>query len=245
MRVDREPMYVLHMRPYRETSALVEMLTERHGRVTAVAKGVRAAKPRWGRGTLRPLQPIEASWQGRGELVTLTLAEPLDTPVLLQGTALLSALYLNELLTRLLPRHDPHTDAFAAYAACLQRIAACSGSDQAWTLRRFERDLLTQLGYAMALSADARSGAPLQAEALYSYDPECGPVSWQNRPVPPTVSGGTLMALATEDKPDDATLRELKRLMRSVLRHHLGGRGLAAWQMHVPAAQPVTPADPE
>jgi DNA repair protein RecO (recombination protein O) len=232
MRVDRQHAFVLHLRPYRETSAIVEMLTKDHGRVAAVVKGVRAAKPRFGRGTVKPLQQLEVAWQGRGELVTLTMAEPIGAPIALQGVSLLSALYINELLTRLLPKNDAQGDIYPAYIDCLQNIMTQQASDQAWTLRCFERDLLRFLGYAMTLNEHARSGQPVVVGQNYSYDPECGPVFWDERSRLPMVSGEALLAFSQSQKPQDGLLRELKKLMRYVLRHHLGGRDLVAWQMH-------------
>ncbi|TDJ31914.1 MAG: DNA repair protein RecO, partial [Gammaproteobacteria bacterium] len=46
MRVSLEPGWVLHTRPYRETSMLVEAFTRGHGRIGLVARGARGAKSR-------------------------------------------------------------------------------------------------------------------------------------------------------------------------------------------------------
>ena len=66
-RVTLAPAWVLHARPYRDTSLLLEVLTDEHGRVGLVARGVRGPRGRW-RGLLQPLQPLLMSWSGRGEL---------------------------------------------------------------------------------------------------------------------------------------------------------------------------------
>jgi DNA repair protein RecO (recombination protein O) len=42
LRVSLEPAYVLHGRPYRESSLLLEAFTRDHGRVGLVARGARS-----------------------------------------------------------------------------------------------------------------------------------------------------------------------------------------------------------
>jgi DNA repair protein RecO (recombination protein O) len=236
-RIDRQPAYVLHERPYRETSVLLELLTRDHGRIGLVARGVRAAKPRFPRGTLKPLQALEVSWQGRGELGNLTGADPVGPPVPLVGEATFCALYLNELLTRLLARHDPHPGVFARYAGVLFELAGAAREAQSWVLRRFERDLLDEIGYGLALDGTA-DGGPLDPAARYSIDPERGAVEWSRRPVPPAVGGAALLALGAGSTPDLAGLRELRHAMRALLRHHLGGRELTAWSLRLPVVDP-------
>src|SRR5688500_5274253 len=160
MRVEEQPSFILHERPYRETSLLVEAFTRDHGRVGLVARGVRAQKPRIARANLAPLQPVVLSWTGRGELATLVAAEPAGHSLRANGEGLLGALYLNELLVRLLPRGDAQPELFARYAACLEDLAG-TGSP-AWGLRRFERDALAELGYALELGHEADGAGPIE-----------------------------------------------------------------------------------
>lgn len=230
MRIEHQPAYILHERPYRESSVLLEALTRDFGRVGLVARGVRSAKPRIARGVLAPLVAIELDWQGRGELGTLVRAEAAGVSLKLAGEPLLCALYVNELLTRLLQRQDPHPEVFERYGALLHELGAPHAA-LGWVLRRFERDLLALLGYALELAHEADSGAPLAAEAAYSYDPERGPVPWELRAITPRTSGAALLALAGDAPPPEPLARELRRLMRSVLVHQLGGRELNAWRL--------------
>lgn len=234
MRVERQPAFVLHERPYRESSLLLEVLTRDLGRVGLVARGARSARPRFGRGILKPLVPLELSWSGRGELGTLIAADAIAAPFALPPEALLPALYLDELLIRLLPRQDALPELFTRYAQCLGELAA-GDADIGWVLRRFERDALAQMGYALLLDRDGITGRELEPDAHYAYDPERGPVPWAARPVPPSVRGHALLELERDACPDTAGLRDLRRLMRAVIRHHLGGRELNAWSFSSPA----------
>lgn len=228
--MELQPAYILHARAYRETSLLLDAFTRDHGRIGLIARGVRGARGQALRAALQPLQPLLLSWSGRGELWRLVSAEAADVALGLRGDALLSGFYLNELLLRLLPRHDPHQALFWRYAQCLNALAA--GDAPAWELRRFERDLLDALGYGLELSADVGDGEVLMAEVRYRFDPESGPRRMPGGQAQAgTVSGAALIALRDDLLPDGEKLRELRRLMRGVLLHHLGGRELRSWQV--------------
>ena len=157
--------YVLHSYPYRETSLILQAWTEKHGRLGLVAKGARRPKSAQ-RAVLVPFQPLELDWFGRAELKTLKTAEPAGPATPLQGPALLSAFYLNELLLKLTTREDPHEGLFEAYddaIASLRAVSREAGSAPARgrheavepILRRFELRLLQELGYALELTREA------------------------------------------------------------------------------------------
>jgi DNA repair protein RecO (recombination protein O) len=228
MRLEQQPAYVLHLRPYRETSLLLECLTREHGRLGVVARGVRRERSRLPRAQLEPLQLLSLDLLLRGELATLLGAESSGVPVRLHGDAGLAGLYLNELVVRLTGRQDPHPGLFDAYAQTLPRLAEPVAV--AWTLRRFERDLLDAIGYGLQLDYEANSGDPLQPERWYRYRVEEGAlpcVAGTSR----AVSGRALLALAHDQPPDVAELGSLRVMMREVIRFHLGGGELHAWRV--------------
>ena len=229
MRVEGQPAFILHSRPYRETSLLVECLTRDHGRVGLVARGVRRERTRVPRAALQPLTPVQLGWNGRGELATLSHVEPVAASFDIQGDALLCALYLNELVLRLTPRQDPHPRIFADYLQTLSRLAR--GESLAWTLRRFERDLLAQLGYGLVLDVDGDCGAPVVADNDYGYRHEYGPVPWAAAGAGVRLRGTALLALANDEAPGDDDLAALRRLMRSAIAQHLNGVDLRAWSV--------------
>ncbi|MGA9342968.1 MAG: DNA repair protein RecO [Rhodanobacteraceae bacterium] len=241
-RIEQQPGYVLHARAYRETSLLLEVLSRDHGRVGLVARGVRRERSRVPRGLLQPLQPLLFAWQARGELGTLTAVESVASPFVFAGDALFAGMYLNELVLRLTARNDAHVAAFDAYADCLAALAEGAAID--WTLRRFERDLLAALGYALALTHAADTGEPVVRGTSYAYDPEAGPLVWRDQPGAFSISGDALLALHRDDMPDRAHLAELRRLVRIVIRHQLAGGTLKAWSMRsLPdASAPTGPA---
>lgn len=229
MRVEQQPGFVLHARAWRETSLLLEVLSRDFGRVGLVARGVRSARSRTPRALLQPLAPLSLGWSGQGELATLTAAESAGAPFTLAGEALLCGLYLNELVIRLLPRNDPHPDLFLAYLQTLERLRG--EGTQAWQLRRFERDLLADLGYGLVLEHAADSDVPLDPAGVYAYRLDAGPVPWHGAGDGLKLRGTALLALAADELPDAEDLGALRRLLRALIAHHLDGPGLRAWTM--------------
>ncbi|RAP57768.1 DNA repair protein RecO [Oleiagrimonas sp. MCCC 1A03011] len=226
--VQQQPAYVLHARAYRETSLLLECLTRDHGRLGVVARGVRGPRSRLRRADLEPFQSLELDFTLRGELATLRGIEPVGRLLRLKGDALLSGLYINELVVRMCARQDPQPMLFDAYADTLSRLDTAQAPG--WPLRRFERDLLDALGYAMLLRHEADARTPLDPQALYRYFPETGAQRCAPQ-APQAVRGEDLLALAADRCPEQDGLRRLRGLMREVLRFHLGGTELRAWRM--------------
>ena len=231
MQLLQQPAYVLHARPYRETSLLLECLTLDHGRLGVVARGVRRERAKLQRSQLEPFQPLALDLLLRGELATLQAAENTGAPRRLLGDAGLAGLYLNELVVRLTGRQDPHPELFQAYAVTLERMAA--GDALAWTLRRFERDLLEAIGYGLQLDYEGESGEPLDPQRHYRYQVEQGAAPCRSD-LPHALRGSDLLALSADAMPDAAGLSALRTMMREVIRFHLGGAELRAW--HVLAA---------
>ena len=228
-RIALQPAFVLHRKPYRDTSLLIEAFTAEHGRLGLVARGARGRRGGM-QGLLQPFQGLLLSWSGRGELVTLTAAEPQGAPLVLQGDAVISGFYLNELLIRLLVRHDPHPQLFHRYIATLQRLAALRQDE--WALRLFERDLLQELGYGLLLTQEGGSGEMVEPAARYCYHPEFGPkrLGYDEEPCV-SVHGATLLTLEQGGEADSRTRGEAKRLMRMILSRYLGPRPLASREL--------------
>jgi DNA repair protein RecO (recombination protein O) len=225
-----EPAYVLHGRAYRESSLLLEIFSRQHGRVGLVARGARGSKSRW-RNVLQPFRPLLLSWRMRGELGSLSEAEQVAAMPLAAGEAWFCGIYVNELLTRALHRGDPHPELFDAYRMLLQQLS--EQKELQAQLRYFEKQLLEAIGFAMALDYEPASGEAVQAGNWYHFHPVNGPVrEVLNGSEPPRkglklVSGSALLALES-GKIEEQHLQELKRLMRRVLRYHLGDKPLVS-----------------
>ena len=225
MRVAADQAYVLHRYPYGETSLLLELLTRHHGRVAVIAKGVRKPKSTR-RALLDPFVPLQAGWSGRGEVATLGSLEAEAAGPVYSGERIFCGFYLNELLLRLLHRHDPHERLFDAYAQAVAALAD-PARDQGAVLRVFEKRLLEEVGYGLVLTHEVADNAPITSAGRYRYLPDQGPVPEATAGgAGIAVSGATLLALAAEDLIEVEALSEAKRLMRQLLAPHLGGKPL-------------------
>jgi DNA repair protein RecO (recombination protein O) len=158
--IELQPAYVLHTREYRDTSLLVDFLTLDYGLLRVVARGVRGKKSNR-RALLQALQPLLVSTSGRGELQTLTAVEAAAPVFQLHGERLFSVLYINEILTRLLQPGQAHPEIYRLYQSSL--VALLNNTLIECALRRFEYQLLFELGYGPDLSYDAGNGAPHSA----------------------------------------------------------------------------------
>jgi DNA repair protein RecO (recombination protein O) len=232
MRIDNEPAYVLHTRQWRESSLLIEILSANYGRLGLLARGVQGPKRHVLRAALQPLQYIRVDAVQRGELAQLRSAEALDAAPKLVGEATLAAFYINELVLRLAPRQDPAPQLFEAYGAARMRLG--DGTSLAWTLRRFERDLLEALGFGLTFDMDG-DGAAIDPAARYRLDPEHGPrrllSDRGHGDRSDAATGRALLALAADQMPEQDDLAGLRRALRPVLLHLLGGRGLKSWEL--------------
>ena len=215
-RIEFEPAYVLHARPYSDTSLLLEVFTAQHGRIGLIARGARAPKSRK-RVLLQVLQPLLLSWRESGDLGTLTAVEAAAAPVMLTGEPLFCAWYANELLLKLCSRHDTHPPLFAAYARLLLRL----GNDAEAALRAFEMVLLEELGYGLGLT-----GA-IQPRARYHYPPAQGFRAATDHDAPSQCyDGASLIALRDDALHTDEEYQDSRRLLRAALGQLLNGRTL-------------------
>ena len=228
-KVTEQPAFVLHSYPHRETSLIIDVLTRDHGRLALVAKG--AKRPHSAlRGVLQTFQPLALSWSGKSEVRTLTGAEWVGGMLPLAGDALLCGFYVNELLVKFCGREDPHPPLFQHYVVTLARLAHDEPAVQ--VLRSFERVLLRETGYAVALNRTVSRKAVV-AEGRYVFDPERGvreasddlPAQW------PVVAGQTLLDMDADDYHRAQTVAQSKTLMRFLLNTYLAGTPLATRQI--------------
>ena len=219
---------LLHRRDYGNTSLLVELFVEGLGRLAAIAKGARRGR-RLASAVLQPFQPLWVGVLGRGEVLTLTGCEAAGRPFALSGRALPCGFYLNEVLMRLLARHDPQDAAFAFYHTALGELAA--GDDLDSVLRRFEVRLLESLGYAPALDRVAEGEARVAPDALYLVEPGRGTCPAVAGGPGQRVRGATLLALARGAALTAEQAREARPLLRRLLEPHLGPRPLKSREL--------------
>jgi len=240
---DFQHAYILHTRPYRETSLLVDLLTEQDGRVSAVARGAKRKKS-LSKATFQPFVLLAINWFGSSELVTLKQTEVIDSSIRLTGKALLSAFYINELLCKLLHRFDAAQAVFSAYQQVIHQLANLENdSATEAVLRYFEKALLDALGYGLHLT-ELPDGAKVLADQYYFYGldgyfsvygghcPQTGESSSLSLG-PRVFKGSELLGIAQDAFYDKPILQAAKRLMRFAFALLLGEKSLNSRELFV------------
>lgn len=231
MRVSLQSGYVLHTRPYRESSLLVEYFGRECGRVSLVARGAKGRKARGGSpaALLQAFVPLLCSWSGRAELKTLTSCEAVRAAYPLTGRRLYSGLYINELLARLLHYEDPHQLLFDRYSQVLEELAGAVAEEA--LLRRFEFTLLEELGYGFDLDTDGLTGKAIDEKGWYKFDEEYGLVQLdENTDHVPRYLGAELQQIGRDDFSGRGG-NCAKRLMRQALAAQLGDKPLKSREL--------------
>lgn len=214
--------FVLHSRKYRDTSLILEVLTRAEGRFGLVVKGVRRKRAY----VPQPFVPLLANCLGEGDLRTARTIEPAGPAFPLRGRGLMTALYLNELLYRVLGRLETQPRVFDGYATLLADL--CEPEFDEWQLRRFELMLLAALGYGLDPSHDA-SGAAIAADGLYRFVPAEGfrPAGPEE---PEPIPGRVLLAL-NQPEADAEERTHARQITRRAFRFVLGGRDIRAREL--------------
>lgn len=228
--------YVLHCHAYRETSMLCEIFSRKYGRLGVIAKGVRQPKKNQA-ALLIPFQQVLMSWVPRGDLAVLADVEQCHDSSQLSGQGLYCGFYMNELLLRLLHRHDPHERLFDCYQQSLRHL---QNHNLNAVLRIFEKRLLSEIGYGLVLDHDIVNTRPIQDGEQYIYITNAGPAPYTgNQQQGIVIKGECLNALASESLDNTSLLLETKPLMRALLAPHLGDKPLQSRKLFRRKAMPL------
>lgn len=214
--------YVLHRRPFKDTSLLVDFFTQNHGIITAVCRGARQNKKK---PPLESFIPFWIEYDHRHSLASLYQYEiELNQeyqPIHFLGSQLYCGLYINELLIKLLGRHhDPYLVLFSVYQETLNSLCHTEMLEAA--LRKFEFYLLKEAGYGISLEEEINKHQPILGNQYYYYNPGVG-FSFFKETIseisehPFIFYGQSLLCMAKNDFTDPSTLKDAKRLIRLTL----------------------------
>jgi len=233
--------YVLHRYDWSESSLILDLFTREQGRLAVAAKGAKRPYSQL-RSVLLPFQRITVSLgkaalhdEGASEVQTLRGAEWAGGAAMLTGAALFSGFYLNELLMKLLARHDPHAALFDVYAATLPELAADETQAQA-ALRAFELTLLQEIGLLPDLSLVTQTQQTVRPDMRYTLLPDAGVATASDGELSgnaliglqAALEHGSLPALQHACRP---CLGALKLPLRALIQHHLGSTVLRTRQV--------------
>jgi DNA repair protein RecO (recombination protein O) len=156
----RTEAIVLRSMRYGEADRILHLYTPERGRVSAIAKGVRRSRSRFG-ARLEPFFRIRAQLhEGRSELLTVTGADTIATHAGLRESAagLDSASRACDAVTRLFETSDPHPEVFHLLANELALLSVDPTQARPGNGLAFRLKLLLAAGIVPALAACAVCG---------------------------------------------------------------------------------------
>ena len=239
MKTELHPCFILHTRPYRETSLMLDIFSSLYGRISLVAKGVKGYKHSQS-SLLQPGRKLNISWVMKKELGTMVGLEANGPVYKLTGTQLISCFYMNELLVRMLHTNENQQELFDAYDKSI--VLLHGGELEERVLRIFEKNLLQALGYGLNLVHESDTGVKISEDIKYFYQADFGPIV----KIPKNakyidVSGKTLRALHYEDYWDDDISKEAKALLKMILDIYIGDRPIASRALYKAYLKNITP----
>ena len=222
-----EPAFVIHTRPYQETSLIIDFFTKSYGRLNAVAKGAKRPKSPL-RSVLTPASKLVISISGKSELKNLSSVEIVDHFHITDGISLNSIIYVNELITKATEKEDPHENIFNEYEALLRDLTRTKHIYQLEKyLRKFELNLLQEMGYGIDLSREAESNVKLEKNCQYRFDPDKGFSLIKKTDNSQISFLGQDIIDFSEGQFEKKTTRDAsKNIMRTALDFHLGNKTL-------------------
>ncbi|WPC73717.1 DNA repair protein RecO [Vibrio porteresiae] len=226
--------FVLHRRPYSESSLILDVFSEEYGRVSLMAKGARGKRSNL-KGALQPFTPLLLKWSGKGSMKTLRQAEPISLGLPLTGISLYSAMYVNELVDRVLAPEVPHPELFHDYLLALTELVQWDNPEP--PLRRFELALLSAMGYGVDFLHCAGTGEPVDPNMTYRYREQKGFIASVRRDNL-TFVGNELIAISERRFTTKEQLQAAKRFTRIALKPYLGGRPLKSRELFRQAILP-------
>jgi DNA repair protein RecO (recombination protein O) len=245
--------YVLHTSSYRETSLIVKFFTKEHGIVNLIANGAKRKKSQFA-AILHGFIPLSLYWKRHNaELALLYKAETHGPPYRLTSKYLFSALYINELLVKLLISHDPQIELFDLYEKFLQalslhnkanKIGDINNSEQEQSqqiflqqqLRSMEKNILKAMGYALQLDRESQTGHLVDYQQEYYFDFDNGVTLYNPQELQlfsNKITGKALLALHHDNLTELTDLKQAKLFMRQILANFLGNKSLITRKLFI------------
>ena len=222
-RVENTPAFLIHRRIYQGSSLLLDFFTKDFGRLRLVARGARKSKT-----SLQMFQCLSISFKGKGELKNLSQWEIADKPRRILGDDLILAMYVNELILRLLPENDEYSEIFHAYWNFLSKLKSLNSNEKEYALRDFENQMLEDLGYGIDFSSDMND-EPINENLNYEFIEHQGFSTSDNGLIP----GKILVNLLRRENivTDTNELSILKKMNRKRLKSLLGDKPLKSKEL--------------
>lgn len=236
-----EPCYILHRRPFRESSLIVDVVAPGRGLLGVILKGAQASSKGKSAALAQPFRPLLMAMRGGGEMKTAYTLEENGPVIPLTDKYLYSGFYVNELICRLWPKNIESDELFDLYADTLQGLLHCqqgeSGDNIALeqVLRSFELTLLNLLGFAIDFCYTADDNNEILPKGYYQFNPGMGftevDIEIPNQQLSGLFLGTDILAIGALDFSAPRTLKAAKSLTRRALAAQLGPKPLKSREL--------------
>ncbi|MFT6734285.1 MAG: DNA repair protein RecO (recombination protein O) [Polaribacter sp.] len=224
--------FILHSRPFKETSLILHCFTQKFGSMSLIAQGIKRKNSQAKRAILQPFNLLQVQFTGKGELKILCDSELIEFKPQPKGNALACCYYLNELMLRALEEWQEYPELFSLYTDLIQQFNLCGKKNMAVMLRNFEIALVTFLGLSPDWEYDIEEKT-IDNNSYYEYISENGfqKIEQPKRTHTQNIfSGKTLLSISRRDFLD-IDMKECQRITQRLIRPLIGNRPLESRKM--------------
>ena len=217
--------FIIHARKYRETSMIYDVLTEEHGLISILAKGIKSKKDGF---ILQPFRELQLSYTDRA-LPILTKYEIISSYLEASNKFMLESLYFNELIYRFIPKNEPLISLYNLYKEHLEYMNTTS-DNRLIILLRFEIIFLREIGYEIHLSYP--SDYVIDEENLFYYDYESGfKETKKNTEYINIITGSSLKKLLNNQLTSIQEKKVLRNIIKDIFKNLAGSKSIKSYDI--------------
>jgi len=215
--------FIIHSRPYSETSIIFDILTESNGLISLIAKGIKKKKDG---SLLQPFKELQLSYTNKGSLPILTKFEIINSFSEIKSKYLLIGLYFNELIYKFIPKSEPLPSLYSIYKKQLEYMKTTKDIPDV-VLLTFETMFLKEIGYEIVRAQIQSSN--IIWDKKYFYDYEIGFREVGNNHPLNLISGKSLYYLLKYEFSSIDEIKGVRNIIKNIINELLGDRKIKSF----------------
>ena len=215
--------FIIHSRPYSETSIIFDVLTESNGLISLIAKGIKKKKDG---SLLQPFKELQLSYTNKGSLPILTKFEIINSFSEIKSKYLLIGLYFNELIYKFIPKSEPLPSLYSIYKKQLEYMKTTKDIPDV-VLLTFETMFLKEIGYEIVRAQIQSSN--IIWDKKYFYDYEIGFREVGNNHPLNLISGKSLYYLLKYEFSSIDEIKGVRNIIKNIINELLGDRKIKSF----------------
>ena len=215
--------FIIHSRPYSETSIIFDILTESNGLISLIAKGIKKKKDGL---LLQPFKELQLSYTSKGSLPILTKFEIINSFPKIKNKYLLIGLYFNELIYKFIPKGEPLPSLYSLYKNQLEYMKTTKDTPDV-ILLTFETMFLKEIGYEVVRAQIQSSN--IIWDKKYFYDHEVGFREVSNNHSSTLISGKSLYHLLEYEFSLIDEIKGVRNIIKNIINELLGNKKIKSF----------------